>query len=270
MLAVYIALSSAVILVVLFLFLIFPSVRRHPDREDLKGRYIAHRGLHGLEKGKPENSLAAFREAAELGFAIEIDIHLTRDGFVVVFHDDTLNRVCGVDGQVEGKTLAELKNLTLFDTEQKIPTLQECLDVVDGKVPLLIEFKCTGVRCRELCEAADKILSKYKGKYYIQSFYPTVLRWYRFNRKEVMRGQLATRFKGEVLTRQLSGALLFSFLGRPDFVSYEHRFKSNAFRKISLWLGAMPVGWTFWSQANLNRDKDGFEAYIFEGFLPKK
>ncbi len=256
-------------LAVLFLFCIFPSLRRHPDRKELSGLYIAHRGLHN-GKEAPENSIEAFSRAAEFGFAIENDIHLTRDGEVVVFHDDTLNRVCGVDGKVEEMTLEELKNCRLLGTEYTIPTLKECLDAVDGKVPLLVEFKCRGVHCRELCEAADKILSKYKGKYFIQSFYPTVLRWYKHNRKEVLRGQLATPFKGETITRQLSGALLFSFLGRPDFVSYEHKYRKYLFFCLSKFLGALPVGWTFKSQNDLDKDKQGFKAYIFEGFWPEE
>ncbi len=268
MIALYISLGVIVFLIGIILFLVFPSSRKHKDREVLKDKFIAHRGLHGLLKNTPENSLNAFSRAVELGFAIEIDIHLTADGEVVVFHDDTLNRICGVDGRLEEKTLLELKQLRLLNTDCEIPTLQECLDTVRGKVPLLIEFKCTSLKCQELCRAANRILSEYDGKYLIQSFYPTVLRWYKKNRKDVCRGQLASAFSGEVLHKRLLGCLMFNFLGRPDFVSYEHKYRKNFFFKLAVRLGAMPIGWTFRSKEDLENDKQAFEAYIFEGFLP--
>lgn len=268
MIALYISLGVIIFVAGLILFLVFPSLRKHNDRKVIKGKFIAHRGLHGLLANTPENSLNAFSRAVELGFAIEIDIHLTADGEVVVFHDDTLNRVCGVEGNVEDKTLKELKQLRLFNTDCEIPTLQECLDTVNGKVPLLIEFKCTSLKCQNLCLAANKTLSNYRGKYFIQSFYPTVLRWYKKNRKDVCRGQLASAFLGEALHKRLLGFLMFNFLGRPDFVSYEHKYRQKFFFKLAVKLGAMPVGWTFRSKEDLENDKQAFETYIFEGFLP--
>ena len=95
-------------LLALFLFLIWPATRRHPDLAWISGRYIAHRGLHSLDDALPENSLAAFQKAVEHGFMIENDIHLTADGEVVVFHDDTATRMCGIDRQIEDMTLAEM------------------------------------------------------------------------------------------------------------------------------------------------------------------
>lgn len=270
MLALYITLGILAVLLGLFLFLVFPSLRKHPDREVLNGLYIAHRGLHGLEPNTPENSLPAFQKAVDKGFGIEIDIHLTRDGEVVVFHDDTLTRVCGIDARVEDKTLSELKELRLLNTDCTIPTLQECLDTVNGQVPLLIEFKCVSLKCDDLCRAADEILSKYKGKYLIQSFYPTVLRWYKKHRKDICRGQLASAFKGEELYKRLLGCLIFNFFGRPDFVSYEHKYRKNLCRRTVTKLGAFPVGWTFRSQEALDRDQSGFKSYIFENFIPKE
>ena len=91
----------------LYLFCLFPAVRKHPDRALLEGKLIAHRGLHD---GKvPENSLSAFRAAVREGFPIETDLHITADGEVVVFHDDSLARMCGSDRAPEELTLAELK-----------------------------------------------------------------------------------------------------------------------------------------------------------------
>ncbi|MBE6538855.1 MAG: glycerophosphodiester phosphodiesterase [Ruminococcaceae bacterium] len=252
-----------------FLFMIAPSSRRHKDRELLRGMFIAHRGLHDKDRMIPENSLLAFRAAAEKGFAIENDIHITRDGEVVVFHDDDLHRMCGVHGRPEDMTLSELRKLYLMGTAERIPTLTECLETVDGRVPLLIEFKCKSGSGKELCEAANKVLSDYKGKYLIQSFYPPIVRWYKKNRKEICRGQLSAPFKGDKLKMRLLGCLIFNFLARPDFVSYEFTGANNLFRRICTGLGAFPVGWTFRSQQDLDKHKEDFETYIFEGFLPK-
>lgn len=266
-----IVLSVVVILLVLFLFFIFPSPRRHRDRELLSGLYIAHRGLHDLREQTPENSLAAFQSAIDEGYAIEIDIHLTADGQVVVFHDDELQRMCGVSGRVEDKTLAEIKALRLADTEQQVPTLRECLALVDGQVPLLIEFKCRSVGlCNRLCTAADAILHEYRGAYCIQSFFPFVLWWYRRHRRDVCRGQLASAFRGEEFHKRLLGCLIFNVLARPDFVSYDHNYAEHPCRRLCSRLGAYPVGWTFQHQAELDRHTEHFDTYIFEGFIPKR
>ncbi|MBQ4598960.1 MAG: glycerophosphodiester phosphodiesterase [Clostridia bacterium] len=267
---VLILLAALAAVSLLLLFLIFPSARRHPAREKLRGRYIAHRGLHDLVENTPENSLAAFRAAAEQGYMIENDIHLTADGEVVVFHDSSLKRMCGVEGRIEQMTLAELKKCCLQGTEEQIPTLQECLDTVDGRVPLLIEFKCDRTTCKPLCEAANKILSAYKGEYFVQSFYPPVLLWYRQHRKDVCRGQLAAPFKGKVLYKRMLGCLLFNFVSRPDFVSYVHTGQNHPMRRLVTRLGALPVCWTLRSQEELDASRMAFETYIFEGFIPKE
>ncbi len=266
----WVALIVVAVLVFLFLFLIFPALRRHKDRRLLAGRYIAHRGLHDLCEGTPENSLAAFRAAVEQGYAIEIDIHITADGEVVVFHDNTVDRMCGVSGEIEKMTLAELKALRLGGTNEEIPTLRECLAVVDGQVPLLIEFKCLTVDvCHRLCAAADEILREYRGEYCIQSFFPFVLRWYRRHRRDVCRGQLATAFYNKPLHKRLLGCLLFNVIARPDFVSYDHKHARHVCRRLCCLLGAYSVGWTFRSAEELEKNGKFFNTYIFEGFIPK-
>lgn len=254
----------------LWLFCICPSLRHHPDRDKLSGARIAHRGLH--DNTVPENSLTAFRLAAEAGYAIENDIHVTADGAVVVFHDDTLDRMCGVSGKPEEFTLAQLKELRLAGTEECIPTLAECLAVIDGRVPLLIEFKCrTGDVCERLCPAADAVLTEYKGGvYWIQSFYPFVLSWYRKHRPEVCRGQLATAFVGDKLHMRMLGMLLFNVFARPDFVSYEWKYRNKWNRRVCTMLGALPVGWTFRSKEELDACRNDFAGFIFEGFRPEE
>lgn len=266
-----ILLAILVLLAGLILFLIFPASKKHPDLKRLNGLFIAHRGLHKKSKNIPENSLIAFKEAIEKGFAIENDIHLTADGEVVVFHDHSLNRMCGVDKTIEEMTLEEIKQYTLLGSDEKIPTLKECLDLVDGKVPILIEFKCQSlINCTALCEATDKILSGYRGKYFVQSFYPFVLKWYRKNRPDVLRGQLAEGFKGEEFYKRLLGNMLFNFISRPHFISYGHFSKNKIMFKLVKKLGGFPVGWTFESSDAVNRGEKDFNTYIFEDFLPEQ
>ena len=258
----------AVLLCALFLFLIFPTCRRHAARRDMAGRYIAHRGLHDLSENTPENSLAAFQVAIDRGYAIEIDIHLTADGEVVVFHDDDTVRMCGESHVIEDTTLAELKSLRLANTNESIPTLQECLALVGGQVPLLIEFKCMSKTCEALCRKANEILSAYNGVYWVQSFYPFVLSWYRRYRKDVCRGQLSAGFYKDEIQKRLLGCLVFNVLARPDFVSYSHEDANHPCRKLCTWLGAFPVGWTFRTKEALGQCRKEFSTYIFEGFVP--
>lgn len=265
-----IAVAVVLFIIFLYLFLVLPSLRRHPDEAKLKGLYIAHRGLHNKEQGIPENSMKAFAAAIEKGYAIENDIHLTADGEIVVFHDDTLDRVCGVSGKVEEKTLRELKELRLLGTDEQIPTLKECLELIDGRVPLLIEFKVVGGNTSALCESANEILKDYKGLYFVQSFYPGVLRWYKKNRPDLCRGQLSTAFKGEQLHKRLLGCLVSNVVARPHFVSYEWKYPNKLSRKITALFGATPVCWTLRSQDELDASKKHFKTYIFENFEPNK
>jgi glycerophosphoryl diester phosphodiesterase len=221
-----------------------------------------------MKKGIPENSLAAFKEAKMRKIPIEIDIHLTKDNQVVVFHDSDLKRMCGEILMVEESTLEELKQYRLQGTEERIPTLSEVLELIHGDVFLLIEFKVKN-NARKLCEEANRILASYQGKYLIQSFYPQVLHWYRHHCNRICRGQLAARFRKEGLQKTLLGLQFFNWLGRPDFISYRHEdYKTPMLRFIN-WLGAYTLGWTYQTQEDIDRTKHVFDGWIFELFIPK-
>ena len=252
----------------LIVFLSAPSSKKHADLEKIKGKYIAHRGLHN--ETIPENSIAAFQAAVENDYPIEIDLHLTKDGKVVVFHDGTLKRMCGVDGKIVDMTLDELKKFHLLDSEESIPTLEECLACVQGKTPLLIEFKMENGNTNALCTKADKILASYNGTYLVQSFYPQVVQWYKHHRKSVCRGQLACQFKKPNFFKWLSGNLLLNFMGRPHFVSYRHSDKNAIMLKFVVWLGAFPFGWTYQTSKDLKVNGASFKAWIFEHVTPNK
>ena len=262
---------SLMLLFLLAMWFTLPSLRGHPALIVLKTyRYIAHRGLHDEKKGIPENSMTAFRLAVEKGYPIETDLHLTADGEIVLFHDQTLERMCGVGKKPEEMTLTELKALSLAGTAEKIPTLGEFLALVDKKVPVLLEFKAEGFSVGKLCRAADKLLSRYRGVYFIQSFQPAVPAWYRFHRPSVCRGQLSAAFRDRNFGMRFLGDLGFNVFCRPDFISYEQETSSHPMRRLSAFYGAYQVGWTFPKQEEIDAKAKIFDTFIFEGFEPEK
>ena len=103
-----------------FVYLIAPGSIRKKQRAPFQNRNFAHRGLHKRDKSVPENSLAAFERAASYGYGIELDVQLSKDGRVVVFHDDTLNRVCGVDARVDSKTFDELRQIGRASCRERV------------------------------------------------------------------------------------------------------------------------------------------------------
>ena len=173
-------------------FLVAPGKRDKEQRAPFMGRNYAHRGLHKIDKSIPENSLPAFEAAARIGYGVELDVHLTLDDELVVFHDDDLKRVCGVEGKAEEKTLAELRQYRLCGTEYGIPTLAEVLAAIDGRCPMIVELK-RGSRNRELCRRSYEMLKNYKGHWCMESFDPRMVFWFRVHAPEVLRGQLSTR-----------------------------------------------------------------------------
>ena len=153
----------AVCIVLLWLFL-RPGRYGEAQKQLVYGVNHAHRGLHTKDKTVPENSLPAFRAAAEAGYGVELDIQLSRDGQVVVFHDDTLDRVCGVHGRVDEFTFEELRGMRLCGTQETIPLLTEVFEVMGGRTPMIIELK-TGRRNDELCEKGLALMRDYQRRY---------------------------------------------------------------------------------------------------------
>lgn len=269
-----ILLCIAVVLVLLYLFAIMPRMLHRPDYQMLMGWHYAHRGLHDNESDSPENSMAAFRKAVEAGFGMELDVQLTKDRIPVVFHDETLKRVCGVDGKVRDYTYEELQKFKLCKSQEKIPLFEDLLKMVDGRVPLIIEIKIHE-KASTVCSIADKLMKEYQGPYCIESFHPLAVNWYRTHRPEVVRGQLSSNFnepgKRESIALFLVHYLMFNFLGKPDFIAYDHHHKKNLSRRLCTKLyGALSVAWTIKSQKEMDESREDFELFIFEGFVPEK
>lgn len=251
-----------------FLFLIKPrSLKNRPDTAPFVGKEYAHRGLH--TKAVPENSLRAFQGAVDKGLGIELDVQLSKDGQVVVFHDLTLNRVAGVDGKVIDYTAEELSKMSLNGQEDGIPTLKQVLELVDGKIPLIIEVKIPGFDL-SVCPKLFDLLDEYKGPYCVESFHPFVLDWLRKNRPDVLRGQLSSNFfghgeEGNKLQLFAVKNLLLNVIARPDFIAYDIRYPNTwAFRLCRDVWKALPIGWTIRTEEELEEAKKHFAGWICE------
>ena len=248
--------------------------RNHqPGWERLEGARFAHRGLHG--PGVPENSLSAFRRAAEAGCGAELDVHLTADGHLAVFHDHSLARMCGVEGQVEDLTAAELGKLRLADSGEPIPFLEQVAPLFEGRGPLVVELKATGGNHARLCEKTLECLDRFRADYCIESFDPRCLWWLRRNRPEVLRGQLTQDFlrRGEdqpLRNRLALTALLCNGLTRPDFVAC--RYRDRRMIPMALWRlwGGRTALWTICTREELMETERLGALPIFEGFDPKE
>ena len=250
------------------LVLLAPGQAAESKKTPFLGRNFAHRGLHSEDQSVPENSLKAFALAAEAGYGMELDVQLSKDGHVVVFHDDTLDRACGVAARVDELDLEELRKLSLFGTEERIPLFSEVLELVAGRTPLIVELK-NGPRNDELCEKTRELLRTYPGAYCVESFNPLIVAWFRFHAPTVLRGQLAQLPEEYVRAgRKISEALvlgntLLNVAARPQFIAYRIGPKTLAVRFAEA-LGAMPFGWTSHS-----RDSEaGRDAVIFEYYRP--
>ena len=233
------------------------------------GINYAHRGLHTRDKSVPENSIKAFDAAASAGYGIELDVQLSKDGQVVVFHDDTLNRVCGVDALVNEKNYSELKTLSLCNTGETIPLFHDVLSVIKGRVPLIVELKTAGKQNRELCEKTYNILSEYSGTYCIESFDFRIVLWFRMHHPEIIRGQLATSAEKYDLHSKITARLLsknmFNAAVRPHFIAYDIDAEFPLTCRLSKILGMVKIGWTSHSPEN----EKTCDSVIFEFYRPK-
>ncbi len=255
--------------VALPVFLAAPGRVGKAQKAPFLGWNFAHRGLHRADKSVPENSLEAFRLAGEASYGAELDVQVSMDGQVVVFHDDTLDRVCSVHGRVDAFSYDQLQQMSLCGTEQNIPLFSQVLEVFGGRGPLVVELK-TGPRNRELCEKTLALLEGYRGEVCIESFDPRIVAWFRRHAPGLLRGQLAAPMeeytkdgRGKAQAFLLSRCLL-NFLSRPQFIAYKIGPRPLIVRLSEL-LGAMKFGWTSHGPEN----EAGRDGVIFEFYRPR-
>ena len=256
-----------------YLFASAPGIHKKTKWQHLTGWDYAHRGLYDNEHGIPENSMAAFRRAVDKGYGIELDVHLTADNQLVVFHDDTLTRMCGMNKKISSFLYSDLMQLRLLGTEEGIPLFKDVLELIDGKVPLIIELKVDGSNQNLLCPLVWQLLSRYKGDYCIESFHPFVLQWFKCHEPQVVRGQLSCNFFKENphcdIVLFLMSNLMTNFFTHPDFIAYKYLDLDNPAviynRKL---FHIMTVVWTIPGKPTYDRFKNKVDVMIFEGFEP--
>lgn len=229
---------------------------------------IAHRGLHDISKGIPENTIIAFDQAINNNYAIELDVHLLKDGTLIVFHDDTLKRCCNIDKKIKDMSYEEISKLTIFNTEHKIPTLEDVLSYIDGRVPLIIEIK-TDKSTRKICPKLAKLLKKYKGKVAVKSFSPAIIYWFKRYFSDIPRGLLTANFdtekKFKLIKKVFLSSLMFMPLCKPDFLSVQlNMLKSKKIKRIKREQNLPILGWTFRTKLDKINYEHFCDSYIFE------
>ena len=263
------------VLLLLIWFCVKPGRFAAAQAAPFYGVNHAHRGLYAQDQSVPENSLPAFAAAAEKGYGMELDIQLSLDGEVVVFHDDTLARMCGIGGRVDAFPLARLREMPLAGTAERMPLLTEVFDTVAGKAPIIIELK-TGPRNEELCRKGLALMRAYQkqygGAFCVESFDARIVAWFRKNAPDILRGQLTDSPRalgsGRPVLDFIAGNLLSNVIARPQFIAHGPGRKT-ALARFAEACGAMPVYWTARPGDDAAALEEYYDAVIFEHYAPK-
>ena len=218
------------VLVLLFTVLIAPRTIGQASLSHMEGYHYAHRGYHDGNVAVPENSLSSFQAAIDAGYGIELDVQLSSDKVPMIFHDADLDRICGVEGKIWDYTCAELQEMNLFDTDETIPTFEQVLALVDGRVPLLVELKGEDTNV-DLCEKVAAQLSAYKGIYCLESFNPLLIGKIGEYLPNAYRGLLYTNVcrdkkKNSILNLLLT-VMALNVIARPDFIAYNEKDRES-------------------------------------------
>ena len=250
--------------------------RNQPGWEKLEGVRYAHRGLHDMKLGVPENSMAAFQRAIDHGFGAELDVHLMADGNLAVVHDSDLTRVCGKKARIEDLVEEELMDYPLMGTEELIPLFEEVLGLFEGKTPLVIELKVEGGNANALTDAVMAALEGWDGVYCVGSFHPAALLRLKERYPWVLRGQLSQNFLRDSEVSNLSiparfvlTNLLTTAFTRPDFIAYNWKDRGNlSLRWMRALYGVHEVDWTVRERETMETLDQAGVTSIFEGFVP--
>lgn len=266
---IYILLGLALI-IGLYFILIAPSTKKINTEAFLEWDY-AHRGLFDNSLGIPENTMPAIEKALAYNYGMEFDVQITKDKRLILFHDWTMKRMSGLDKKIKDLSLKEIYKHNILDTDLKPPLFTDVLEKVDGKVPLIIELKGEGKDIDEICFLTSQILDNYKGPFMVESFNPLIVRWFKKNRPQYIRGQLSSgKFEDQnIFASFFMKYLLVNILSRPHFIAYEHIYKKNLSLNIINNVWDIPlVAYTVKSSKAYNKAKPPFNLIIFEGFMP--
>lgn len=198
----------------------------------------------------------AFEAAIEAGFGIELDVQLSRDGHAIVFHDYELERLIGERGRVAERNLAELQRVKLNGQEETIPNLPQILDLIDARVPLLIEIKAPDRKVARLCRSVSQALSGYSGNAAVMSFNPEVGGWFARHASGVTRGLVVTEEGKRGLRGRLQRRLAL-WRAQPDYLAYDIRDLPSRFASAERARGLPVLTWTVRNR----RDEEIASAY---------
>lgn len=262
------------VLFIVYIFLILPRRADPAKFAPFQGLMAAHRGLYEKDQSVAENSLEAFRRAAENGYGVELDVQLSKDGAVVVFHDDIVDRMTDRKGRVDSFTLSELQAMPLKGTEHRIPLFTDVMAVLDGVSPTIVELKSTP-NYKELCEKTLAILRTLKGPYCVESFDPRIVRWFYKNAPDLTRGQLTEAYRywrkeGHLLVWRclLMHTLFINFLTHPQFIAFG-RGPRPLCMLLGRKLGAKTVFWTERPDSDHETLAKRYDCRIFEHYRPE-
>ncbi|MGB8818514.1 MAG: glycerophosphodiester phosphodiesterase [Rhizobiaceae bacterium] len=230
----------------------------------IKNKPVAHRGLHDGNKKIWENTFPAFSAAIEHGFPIECDLHMTKDGVPMVFHDSPLKRLTGEDGHIRDKTAKQMAELHIGGTSERVKTLDEMLAHVAGKAPLVIELKGDEGHDGSMVKIVAKSLSKYRGKAAIMSFDHHLIRDFAKHAPDIAGGLTAEGIKDADIEAH------FSMLAHGiSFVSYSVHHLPNRFISMVRTKLKMPViTWTVRTVEDLAKTYAEADQATFELINP--
>lgn len=230
---------------------------------------VAHRGLWS-PAGAPENSLGAFQAACEAGYGIELDVQLSSDGEAMVFHDDDLARMTGVEGRIRDRTAADLGELRLAGTDERIPTLRETLTLIGRRAMVHVELKTPYGEVGPLEQRVHESLIDHAGPVCVIGFNPYSHAWFADRFPGVLRGLDSYDYKrAPQMTeaqRQSFARLEHVAIARPHFLALHVDMLPDE-RAAKLRKEGMPiVTWTIRDPAQWELVKDHCDNLIFEGF----
>lgn len=214
----------------------------------LKRSLIAHRGVHTSQI--TENTLPAFVKSVDKNYIIELDIHILTDNTIVVYHDHNLNKLTGVNKVIETLSYAQLSKIKI-NQKYTIPTLEQVMHIVDGKVPILIEVKDVDNNPK-FEEELVKLLDNYKGEFAIQSMNPFVIDWFYKNRKDYVIGL--------IVFNDLNYKIVKKYTKKINFISV---YKKQLPFKIN----KLVLGWTIRNIKEYEKYKTLCDNLICENIL---
>ena len=237
----------------------------------LTSQPIAHRGLYDPAEGAPENSLAAFRRAVARTIPFEFDVQCSADGCPIVWHDAKVKLPEGTVTSVPELSSNELTKLHIGDTEERVPTLAQVLEVADGEVPIVVDVRRYGFdRHGRLERAIVAELRHYPGPAALQSFDPFAV--FRFGRLAGDRrvGQASGELhSANALVAAIGRAMPTNIITHPDFISYEitrlPSFWTDFWRRRGVPVLAFPVE----DERDEQRASRLADNFFFSGYLPR-